>query len=253
MNVKSEIKNQKSKIKNGGQAFVLAIVAAAMVLVRAQAPVHAAKVDGEYGVIVNGRLIPEVVKRGQLQIGRFEVTRAQYLAWDNVYPFKPGTGNFPANRITFAEARGYAEWLSGLTGEIWRLPNEDEVSALYQDSSGENVRGTGSGSLKEVGSFKPSGKAGEEPIYDLGGNVADWVIGKDGQGKIIGGSAERPAGSKQAATPEFTGFRVVRGSLSPRKHEERQNQEHGENPFVSLVLPFFVLSGRKTLLKDRGA
>jgi len=211
MNVKSSIKNQSSKTKNGGRAFAIAILAGALVFAGAQASPHGAKVDGKYGVVVKGKLVPEVVKRGQLGIGRFEVTRAQYLAWDNVYPFKPGTGNFPANQITFAEACGYAEWLSGLTGEIWRVPNEDEVTALYQDSSGENVRGTGPGSLKEVGSFKPNGKPGEEPIYDLGGNVAEWVIGQDGQGKIIGGSAERPAGSKQTPTPEFTGFRVVRG------------------------------------------
>jgi formylglycine-generating enzyme required for sulfatase activity len=195
MNVKSKIKSQKSKIKNGG----VAVLAAALLLI------GAAKVDGKYGVFVKGKLIPEVVKRGELEIGRFEVTRAQYLAWDNVYPFKPGTENFPANEITFAEAQGYAEWLSGLTGETWRLPFEDEVAALYQDSKEENVR---SGELKEVGSFKPNGRSGEEPIYDLGGNVAEWVIGKDGKGKIIGGSAER----SPKPTPGFTGFRVVRGA-----------------------------------------
>jgi formylglycine-generating enzyme required for sulfatase activity len=210
MSVKSKIKNQKSKIKNGG----VAILAVALLLIGESGGglrldvAGAAKVDGKYGVLVKGKLIPEVVKRGPLEIGRFEVTRAQYLAWDNVYPFKPGTENFPANEITFAEAQGYAEWLSGLTGETWRLPFEDEVAALYQDSTGENVR---SGELKEVGSFKPNGKPGEEPIYDLGGNVAEWVIGKDGKGKIIGGSADR----SPKPTPGFTGFRVVRG---PRKN-----------------------------------
>jgi formylglycine-generating enzyme required for sulfatase activity len=169
-----------------------------------------AQVDGKYGVLVKGKLIPEVVKRGSLEIGRFEVTRAQYLVWDNAYPFKPGTENFPANEITFAEAQGYAEWLSGLTGETWRLPFVDEVVALNVRSEGENVR---SGEIKEVGSFKPKGKPGEEPVYDLGGNVAEWVIGKDGKGKILGGSAER---NKAGPTPEFTGFRVVRGITKPK-------------------------------------
>jgi hypothetical protein len=227
MNVKSKIKNQKSKIKNSGLAGAIAMLAVALAFAGAQGPLRAAKVDGKYGVVVKGKLIPEVVKRGQLEIGRFEVTRAQYLAWDNVYPFKPGTENFPANEITFPEAQGYAEWLSGLTGETWRVPYEDEVAALYQDSTGENVRGMGSGELKEVGSFKPNGQLGEEPIYDLGGNVAEWVVGKDGKGKTIGGSAERAPGSKQAPTPEFTGFRVVRGSFSPRRHEEK-TEEHKE-------------------------
>jgi formylglycine-generating enzyme required for sulfatase activity len=192
---------------------ILLATALWMLAARAQAPIHAAKVDGKYGVIAKGKLIPEVVKRGHLEIGRFEVTRAQYVAWDNAYPFTPGTDNFPANQITLAEAQGYCEWLSGLTGETWRVPNESEVAVLYRDSTGENVRGNGNGQLKEVGSFKPTGQLGEEPIYDLGGNVSEWVVGKDGKGKIIGGSADRSPGSKQTPQPDFTGFRVVRGAV----------------------------------------
>ncbi len=226
MNIKSKIKNQKSKIKNGRPHLAIAVLATvAATLLLARAPARGSMVDGKYGVAVKGKLIPEVVKRGQLEIGRFEVTRAQYLAWDNGYPFKAETENFPANEITFPEAQGYAEWLSGLTGETWRLPNEDEVAALYQGSIGENVRGTGSGALQEVGSFKPSGKPGEEPIYDLGGNVAEWVIGKDGKGKIIGGSAERPPGSKKVPQPEFTGFRVIRGGKLATETQRPQRPE----------------------------
>src|SRR5205085_4399738 len=49
---------------------------------------------------------PEVVLRGDLQVGRFEVTRAQFHSYlhsacldkdDKLVP-APGTGNFPANR-----------------------------------------------------------------------------------------------------------------------------------------------------------
>src|SRR5580658_4228101 len=130
MNVKSKIKNQKSKIKNGGRRVAIVVILVAAVVL-AQGPSRGARVDGKYGVLVKGKLIPEVVKRGQLEIGRFEVTRAQYFAWDNGYPFKPGTENFPANEITFPEAQGYAQWLSGLTDETWRVPNEEEVAALY--------------------------------------------------------------------------------------------------------------------------
>lgn len=160
---------------------------------------------GNYGVVVKGKLIPEVVKHGKLEIGRFEVTRAQYVAWDNGYPVAKGTENFPAGGITPVQAKAYAEWLSGLTGELWRLPNEDEVTALYKDAPGENV---GSGALKEVGSW-PS----RDGLYDLGGNVTEWVITKDGKAKTLGGSAERHAErSADPAQPDwnFTGFRVVR-------------------------------------------
>jgi formylglycine-generating enzyme required for sulfatase activity len=142
-------------------------------------------------------VVPETVHHGNLEVGRFEVTRAQYLAWDNAYPFQKGTEDYPANLITFAEAQGYAEWLSARTGEKWRLPTEEEFAALGVSAS-ENV---GSGALKEVGSFEA-----KDGIYDLGGNVAEWVVTRDGKGKIAGRSA-----AKKEVTPEFTGFRVVKG------------------------------------------
>jgi formylglycine-generating enzyme required for sulfatase activity len=63
--------------------------------------------------------------------------------------------------------------------------------------------------LKEVGSFHGQGKDDEEPIYDLGGNVAEWVLTRDGQGKVISGSADAKANCTPA--PEYVGFRVVRG------------------------------------------
>ena len=37
--------------------------------------------------------------------------------------------------------------------------------------------------LKEVGSLAGAGKAGEELVFDLGGNAAEWAVAKDGSGK----------------------------------------------------------------------
>ena len=51
---------------------------------------------GLYGTSYAGKgksiLIPEVVKRGNLEIGRFEVTRAQFTAFDKNYKVEPGDG-----------------------------------------------------------------------------------------------------------------------------------------------------------------
>ena len=66
--------------------------------------------------------------------------------------------------------------------------------------------------LREVGSFAPEGEQAEEPVFDLGGNVAEWIIAANGSGKTVGGSADRRADSKaayQAADPAYTGFRVL--------------------------------------------
>ena len=50
-------------------------------------------------------LIPETVKRGSLELGRFEVTRAQYAAFGPAYPVEAGRENFPANNIPLEKAK----------------------------------------------------------------------------------------------------------------------------------------------------
>jgi hypothetical protein len=54
--------------------------------------------------------------------------------------------------------------------------------------------------------------AGDDPVFDLSGNAAEWVVAKDGKGKSMGGSADRPADAKSTAgaRADYTGFRVVR-------------------------------------------
>lgn len=174
---------------------------------------------------------PETVERGPVQIGRFEVTKAQYKAFDPSYVVKPGTENFPASGVTFEKAKAYCEWLSKRTGEKFRLGTEEELGSLLKASKSENtldawagytvnadderrlaslVDGLGDGALlRPVGM---SAGTGEDPIFDLGGNAAEWVTAKDGLGKVMGGSADRPADAKSTskARPAYTGFRVVR-------------------------------------------
>src|SRR5262249_24106871 len=72
--------------------------------------------------------------------------------------------------------------------------------------------------LREVGGFRGQAREGEESIYDLGGNVAEWVLTRDGKGRVIGGSADCPAlaGSRCTPAPQYVGFRVVRGPAKPQ-------------------------------------
>jgi hypothetical protein len=186
---------------------------------------------------------PATVMRGDLQVGCFEVTQAQYHDFDKN---APRASNLPANGISLEQAQAYASWLSKLTKETWRIPYEDEVKSLYENRSGENTLDYWAGYapnpedtaklrdaakklngaaplLKEVGSFKGQGKEDEEPIYDLGGNVAEWVLTRDGKGKVIGGSADCPASAESGCTaaPEYVGFRVVRGEAKPESASEK--------------------------------
>jgi dipeptidyl aminopeptidase/acylaminoacyl peptidase len=64
--------------------------------------------------------------------------------------------------------------------------------------------------LRAVGAGRGVGK--EELVFDLGGNVAEWVRTRDGKGVLRGGSADTPAddeGGTLKAAPEYRGSRVV--------------------------------------------
>src|SRR5262249_54084135 len=100
----------------------------------------ARRVGRLYGVEQGGQLIPEVVRHGGLQVGRFEVTRAQFARFDRSYRFAPGTENYPAAGISFEQAKSYCAWLSKKTGRRYRLPSESEADTLYEKpSEGDNT------------------------------------------------------------------------------------------------------------------
>lgn len=174
--------------------------------------------------------IPETVERGALRIGRFEVTRAQFAAFRPAYSYPAGAALLPANNISFDDAKAYCEWLSRRTGRKFRLGTEKEMRPFLKASARENTLDAWAGyainaddaarlaelakQVEPDGLLRPVGSYpgdGEDPIYDLGGNVAEWVTTEDGAGIALGGSADRPADSKAAspAAPAFIGFRVV--------------------------------------------
>jgi dipeptidyl aminopeptidase/acylaminoacyl peptidase len=200
----------------------------------------AARADGaRFGVMEKGKLLPQTVRHGAIDVGRFEVTRAQYAEFDKGYKVEPGKENYPASNISFEQAKAYCEWLSKLTGQTYRLATETEAESLYAAAAGpENTLDYWAGYalnpedaatllkkigelngraplLKEVGSFKGAGS--DEPVFDLGGNVAEWVVAKDGNGRAMGGSADTPVDAKlrsRKPAPEYTGFRVVKGAAT---------------------------------------
>ncbi len=175
--------------------------------------------------------VPETVPRGAIEIGRFEVTRAQYAAFDPRYRVEPGTADFPATGVSFEDAKRYCEWLSRSSGRKYRLATEEEMTPFLKAGKGENtldywagypvnaddakslassVESLGPGALlRPVGSFPGNG---DDPVFDLGGNAAEWVVANSGAGKAAGGSADRPMDPKSSVQPrpDYIGFRVVR-------------------------------------------
>ncbi len=82
---------------------------------------------------------PETVVRGSIEIGRFEITRAQYAAFDPKYRVETGTADYPATGVSFEDAKRYCEWLSGTSGKKYRLGTEEEMSSFLKPGKGENT------------------------------------------------------------------------------------------------------------------
>jgi dipeptidyl aminopeptidase/acylaminoacyl peptidase len=195
----------------------------------------AARVDGRYGVLVNGLLVPETVARDSLDVARFEVTRAQWQAFDPAYRYEPGMENHPIHGIDFDRARQYASWLTERTGRAFRLPTQKEWDALGAGSAGntldywagyapnpedaerlraEIARLEGDSPLLRAVGATVADAAGDPPVYDLAGNVAEWVVGEGGGGAPAGASADQPKDrldGERKPGPAYIGLRVVAG------------------------------------------
>jgi hypothetical protein len=99
------------------------------------------------------------------------------------------------------------------------LVDPDKVGTRYGPEAKVEELGSGAPLLKEAGSFAGAGKNDEPLVFYLGSNVAEWVMGKDGGAKKMGGSADRPADPRAqswSAAMEYTGFRVVRGEAKAK-------------------------------------
>ncbi|MCP4221508.1 MAG: prolyl oligopeptidase family serine peptidase [bacterium] len=189
------------------------------------------KEKGHYGSIVEGKLVPEIVTHLKIDIGRFEVTRAQWAVFDTDCTYPAGTGNYPVSGKSFADVKKYVTFVSTVTGKKYRLPNAEEAKKLYKTNSGNTfdywagyplnpedykallpelkAYGQEPVLLKPAGNFPPAGKA---LVFDLGGNAAELCTGTDGKEKVMGGSAYTPAdtGTRNPVPLQYTGFRIVR-------------------------------------------
>ncbi len=193
----------------------------------------AAMHDALYGAFTDGALLPEVVSLGKdtISIARFELTNAQFAAYDPAFTLLAGEENYPA-RITRPQAEGYLQWLSGKLGHQVRMPNPAEAKALQEkaravaekentlnywagysitrDEVGDlrrKVEELKSSLLRPVGSYAPV-KVGQAQLYDLGGNLAEYAAGTLHYGYSAYDYVDPAAGDDVPET-EYLGLRVV--------------------------------------------
>jgi formylglycine-generating enzyme len=121
---------------------------------------------------------------GNFEIGKYEVTNAQYKAFcdatKRTYPEEPNFPNirdyftkypnYPVVRVSWDDANAYCVWLSERTGNLYRLPTEAEWEYVARDAPAGWDSYTSGGAPHEVGTSPPN-QAG---VYDLMGNVWEW-------------------------------------------------------------------------------
>lgn len=192
------------------------------------------RVGVAYGVTSGGALVPETVSIGELEVGRFEVTRAQWAFFDDSEA-AVDRENEPKVGITADQARAYVAWLNDRTGERWRLLTAEEQKKLPRGSR-ENTLDRWAGYapsdedaarlrskvaelgvetvLEEVGTAPPGTYregARRVMIHDAGGNAAEWV--RDGEVlKAVGDCALTSPGSSASDAPPaaLIGLRVAK-------------------------------------------
>ena len=158
--------------------------------------------NAHYGTMYNGVLVPETVAiaNDSSSIGRFEITNAQYAAYDRSHTYASVKGNNPVTNLSLSAIKKYITWLNEQTGETYRLPNSQEAIALHEQArlvaDKENTLNYWAGydiTIDEISDFRKkldglkhsllravgthSGtKVGEALIYDLGGNAAERTL-----------------------------------------------------------------------------
>ncbi len=201
-------------------------------LLARQAASHA---GASLGALESGILVPETARYEGLEIGRFEVTRGQYAAFDPEYQVSPGERDLPVTGIPFEKARAYTGWLAVKTGRPFRLPTVAEAERLAK------AAGTGGNTLDRWAGYAPNPEdaarlrrlaedlhrpgalllpvgtlagAGDPPVFDLDGNAAEWASAGGDKGIATGPSADRPARPGDEVSPpdaSYVGFRLVVG------------------------------------------
>jgi hypothetical protein len=137
-----------------------------------------------FGFSVNAQIPDiEMVNCGKFSIGKYEVTKAQ---WKSVMGSVPDDycPNCPVSRISWDDVQVFIKKLNEKTGKNYRLPTEREWEyaanggkSFYQYSGSNDIDAVAwwnnnAGSIAhEVGQKQPNGYG----IYDMTGNVAEWV------------------------------------------------------------------------------
>ena len=171
----------------------------------------------------------EPLQMGTLQVMKFQVSEADYAlcVTDGACDPAPsgGRGDVAQTNVNHSDATAYAAWLSGRTGDLWRLPTDAE----WLRAAGN--RGFDDGFAPEANGVDPSRRwiaayrreverrgaadldrhlmgyfgVNDIGVADIAGNVWEWTDTCFQNGTLTGD------GTKVATRSDYCGVRAVQG------------------------------------------
>ncbi|WP_168205007.1 formylglycine-generating enzyme family protein [Bythopirellula goksoeyrii] len=132
--------------------------------------------------------LPEVKKYFDEQKTEVDAVTCPTPLYDSSFTYAPGEEpNQPAVTMTQFAAKQYTKWLSGITGEQYRLPTEAEWE--YAARAGSETAysfGDDPESIEEYGWYEDNSDFETHPVgskqpnawglHDMHGNAAEWVL-----------------------------------------------------------------------------
>jgi hypothetical protein len=116
-----------------------------------------------------------------------------------------GHEGFAVISVHFKNVQEFCDWLSVRTGRVYRLPTEDEwehaaraggdpkskYGSIPADKLGDHAwfAANSNEAPKPVGTKRPNAWG----LYDMFGNVQEWVVGRDGKPTTKGGAFDDPS------------------------------------------------------------
>lgn len=159
-------------------------------------------VPGEFrrsGRVVEGPAVERQFRRG-VEIMKYQVSVAEYAACVADGACQPADtragGDAPVTGVSWRDAVAYAAWLSRRTGEVWRLPSDEEwafaaaerfgpeANGIVEDDDGANPAARWLAAYRYRADPrerdmqpKPRGHYGvnSNGLADLSGNVWEWT------------------------------------------------------------------------------
>lgn len=149
-------------------------------------------------------------------IGKYEVTQGQWKAimGNNPSSFKDCGDNCPVESVSWNDIQDFINKLNQKTGKSYKLPTEAEWEYAAR-SGGKNEKYSGGNDIDSVAWYNKNSGSKTHPvgqkkpnglgIYDMSGNVWEWVNDWDDENYYKNSPKDNPKG------PSSGSLRVLRG------------------------------------------